>query len=150
MLISRHMWNLGPFMYRCLLRLLSSHHCNKLIRVRNKMFMVGFTQDFWNTSGFRSQCSEFLLQYVYATWHSIQPNPIWVESMTSLVLFFSQGLNLWPYGQFIFLLVTDSMLILCACTQVLTETNLLGSFLGLIDMVKDEDDWFTVFTLQPP
>lgn len=31
------------------------------------MFMIGFTQDFWNTSGFRSQCSEFLLQYVYAT-----------------------------------------------------------------------------------
>lgn len=102
------MWNLGPFVYRCLLRLLPSHHCNKLIRVRNKMFMVGCTQDFWNTSGFRSQCSEFLLQYVYATCRCMKFHTTWsnlsgehdlissifqsgFESLTIWTIYFSLG-----------------------------------------------------------
>lgn len=47
-------------------------------------------------------------------------------------------------ANFIFLLVLDSVLVLCACTGALTEANLLGSFLEIMDIVENEADGFTV------
>lgn len=149
MLISWHIWKLGSFIYRCLLRLPPSHHCNKLIRLSQEQNFHGWVyseqlEHLWLwVSAFRIFTAICLCHFPL---YEVPYNLIQCE-WRAWLHWFCFPVIVWisdHMDKFIFLLVIDSVLVPCACTGVLTETNILGSFLELIDMVEDEDSWFTV------